>query len=576
MAPIMFTKSLCTALAAAGVEYWVADGEADAAVAHVASQRGWLVLSNDSDFCIFDVPGFVSLSQLWPKEDRLEYTVARRSAVAHTLGLRPEWLCLLASFSGNDYISEASLVSWHTQLGVTEHRDVFLPVAAAIAQLFTQNPELTIKQAAEQLCKRVCSDSSDYEQLMIKISYSIAEYDIDSPAHATTFSNSETVTSLVLDQGRPWPCWLVALLRRGFMGGALLCATQLKWWCTPTVERLASPSVYAISSPLRRAVFTILFPTGGTATEFSRPPAETGFRGQPFPFPSAADAQLPHLEHVAELTPEQLQSVLLRVLGCAPPPAALDPGLWLGMAALVFFLRHSRTKQKVGEVEKMCTMIAVMQSVPTEAELALESCGARPSWWRMEDTAIAHHLSEWHATLACVDALNGVLGQPMGSLSPHKLFGGLAAHRVYKSANELSDPAVCELRALLIDVYTHMSGTVAGADDLQAAAECFTAGNVWEGTLVYDGDIDPSYSVLVTASPANGKAGTGDHTAFGATETVSISMYVRDGAITVAIRDDESMLCGQLDLEQRRIIGMAYSIYGKKKTLEGEFSISLG
>lgn len=38
--------------------------EGDAAVAYTAHSRGWLVLSNDSDFCIFDVPGFIGLNSL--------------------------------------------------------------------------------------------------------------------------------------------------------------------------------------------------------------------------------------------------------------------------------------------------------------------------------------------------------------------------------------------------------------------------------------------------------------------------------------------------------------------------------
>jgi len=57
MAPPLLKQALCQTLMELDVEFWVADEEADAATAHVAKERGWMVLSNDSDFAVFDVPG---------------------------------------------------------------------------------------------------------------------------------------------------------------------------------------------------------------------------------------------------------------------------------------------------------------------------------------------------------------------------------------------------------------------------------------------------------------------------------------------------------------------------------------
>jgi len=57
MAPIMMKQALAQTLLENGIEFWVSDEEADAAIAHEANDRGWLVLSNDSDFVIFESPG---------------------------------------------------------------------------------------------------------------------------------------------------------------------------------------------------------------------------------------------------------------------------------------------------------------------------------------------------------------------------------------------------------------------------------------------------------------------------------------------------------------------------------------
>ena len=62
LAPPMLKQALCQTLRDQNVEYWVSDEEADAAVAHVAYERGWMVLSNDSDFAVFDIPGHTKYS----------------------------------------------------------------------------------------------------------------------------------------------------------------------------------------------------------------------------------------------------------------------------------------------------------------------------------------------------------------------------------------------------------------------------------------------------------------------------------------------------------------------------------
>jgi len=82
--------------------------EADAYLAKLASQYNGYVISNDSDFYIYDIPGYVKLDTLKFKENKdnfyFEAGLYTNNLFTKYLGLPKEALPILATLSGNDYI----------------------------------------------------------------------------------------------------------------------------------------------------------------------------------------------------------------------------------------------------------------------------------------------------------------------------------------------------------------------------------------------------------------------------------------------------------------------------------------
>ena len=84
--------------------------EADAEVASLANAWNCPVLSNDSDFFIFDIKaGYIPLSSLDWKSSRLSAKIFHRRNLASHLRIHPELLPLFASLVGNDYVSSDAL-----------------------------------------------------------------------------------------------------------------------------------------------------------------------------------------------------------------------------------------------------------------------------------------------------------------------------------------------------------------------------------------------------------------------------------------------------------------------------------
>ncbi|KAF9137156.1 Protein asteroid 1 [Mortierella sp. GBA39] len=119
--PLVMEVTLQT-LRALGVELLVCDGEADGLVAQLAMEKSMDVgvdeayaVSKDSDYFIYNTGsstkgGYIPLDSLFVSTDpttgttTVAATVYSQSAIAEHLGIRPHFLPLFASLTGNDYL----------------------------------------------------------------------------------------------------------------------------------------------------------------------------------------------------------------------------------------------------------------------------------------------------------------------------------------------------------------------------------------------------------------------------------------------------------------------------------------
>ncbi len=116
--PVMARQVFVDVLQAARVKVAFADGEADKVVAAMAKMYCCYAVSKDSDFFIFDLPGYIPVDNLDIARSGSVVTAKRflRPKFCAELKLNVTMLPLLASAIGNDYVSDSLLRPFHVSL----------------------------------------------------------------------------------------------------------------------------------------------------------------------------------------------------------------------------------------------------------------------------------------------------------------------------------------------------------------------------------------------------------------------------------------------------------------------------
>ncbi|EDO42657.1 predicted protein [Nematostella vectensis] len=108
--PKLSALVLCQAMRDIGVKFVRIDCEADQEIASLAKKFQCPVLSDDSDFFIFDLPGgFIPLTSLHWHSFPLSTKLYSRQKMADYLQLRPDLMPLFASVLGNDFVSSSAV-----------------------------------------------------------------------------------------------------------------------------------------------------------------------------------------------------------------------------------------------------------------------------------------------------------------------------------------------------------------------------------------------------------------------------------------------------------------------------------
>ena len=174
--------------------------EADPDIASLARDWKCPVLSNDSDFFIFDVKGgFIPLSSF--DVDHLTARIFYRSNLARYFGIREELLPLFASLLGNDYVSWEALKSFNRTIwtlfsdGRRGKEVRFLGVASLLSQFSDSITETKAFEFALELIE----PGESRERLKQAVEYSLQEYTV-TKSNVLNYFRDEAVCSLLRTQ----------------------------------------------------------------------------------------------------------------------------------------------------------------------------------------------------------------------------------------------------------------------------------------------------------------------------------------------------------------------------------------
>ncbi|KAG0717648.1 Protein asteroid [Chionoecetes opilio] len=276
------------------------DFEADLEIAMLAKELGLTVMSNDSDFYMFDVPFIplrsitynkVSIGKKKRSNEMFNYIschLFNREKFCQITGMDPAHFPILATLLGNDYLAFDHFKNFYNHLEavskssrMTTRHNTIKNVLTWLSQQKSNTTEQIINSVvrlctSKNLKKRMRETMENYtdahSNLISLVSKHASKHDLDSTIKencqdkAGTFQDinltnmTAVETSLFCRNGKQLPDWFVLAYRaHRIHHEAADIVTQGYFISPPQVEDKVSASAYLLVEPIVSTIYTMLW-----------------------------------------------------------------------------------------------------------------------------------------------------------------------------------------------------------------------------------------------------------------------------------------------------------------------------
>ncbi|XP_068567693.1 single-strand DNA endonuclease ASTE1 [Cebidichthys violaceus] len=413
-------------------------GEADQEIAALAREWRVPVLSNDSDFYIFDLPaGLLPISHFqWEAAQRssggwsfIPCKSYNTSSFCIFFSLQKQLLPAFAALAGNDYVDlrrTDSSVSW-TQFAQNGRGGV--NSVQNLEGLLHWLRGFHCPQDAFEAALGLMGDLSSErkEELLKNLDLGMEEYQLPScsvtkfftDGRAPPFPAAEEVAGLV-------PVWTRLPLFQARLPQDLLDVLLLNRMSLGTfVDHRDWPSAHRTSRTLRQVMYGLLLGEGGEVTERDRDGLELDFTTvRPCFTETSRDLVLSSLDQV---DPSQRLQVLLEALQVSEGSLShLPPQLRLPVAATCYWLQRAQPPPAEELLKALLLGLSTGDPVRLRAALQIQNHQRRQKL----DLVLAHSFNQWQACLKLGIQLNQLLGFPLPEPRISRLYEGTVVHQL--------------------------------------------------------------------------------------------------------------------------------------------------
>ena len=405
--------------------------EADSEIASLANTWNCPVLSNDSDFLIFDIrEGYIPLSSFDWKSSRLTAKIFHRRDLASHLRIQPELLPMFASLVGNDYVSSDALEPFSHALSRGQYSTNYSSGKEArfarIANMLSTVPDKIVLQMVS---------SYGGVQLRQAVDHSLQEYSITESNLLHYFRNDVISSSLRTQSGREIDEWLLRKFREGqFCTKSMSGLTSRKVLHSFQVENCLEKSANYSSQKLRRFVYGILndaeaYDRRGNVemvVEWDR----EGLTVKPSNVTPYQEGVV-RVSIIPGLDAENRLTVLLNALDSNTCNIKLLSGKFELIAASLRFLKsNAQPALKTNHISAiLCCCIKLEDG---SWKQYMENTSTRMFLSQSFDQQAAQSFAQWQCVLRDAVHLNLVLLEPVETPCIHKTFNGRLAHCLQK------------------------------------------------------------------------------------------------------------------------------------------------
>ena len=413
--PIFAFEVYLEALRQCQVEFHVADGEADPEAVALANRYSCPVLSNDSDYYLFNVEaGYVPLSSFeWESGGPVSPVVGHvylLSNFAKYFDVPVELCHALPVFLGNDFIKSPLL----------GNQGIKADINRLVLHSFTSRAETVVAYLSkfssfDDLHDRLASLPSNGAHLAHRLS---DKFEQSKEKYIIKTSEAElcTSTSLRFQDGAEFPEWLICQHKEGYFSPSLMEVAVLgKTILRVLPDDLKEDTSMTASRPIRQAIYGILkiapssLIASTSITETIR--HQLGLHDDLVDaLPAIGDFKLPSIAEVKTLTPQIQLDIFCAVLEIdATLLQQFEKRWWLVVAVTCYWVKVASPRLNIIKALVLCLF-------DEERSHKLYRCDTNLS--------VLHKCAQWQCI--CLDAmkLNNLLMNPLLFLSLADLFDG--------------------------------------------------------------------------------------------------------------------------------------------------------
>lgn len=436
--PLLSALVFRQALRDTNITFAICDSEADTEVASLAAAWNCPVLSNDSDFFIFDIEaGYIPLSSLHWNSRPLTAKIFYRSKLASRFRIRAELIPLLASLAGNDYVSEDLLADFNGALnrvqtpnhvGKKERR------FAKIASILSKLPSLCSQEEALTCTLETLTSSQGRDRLQQAVEFSLQEYNFKDSNLLRYFEEDLICSSLrTLDGQQEIEEGVLRQFRAGkFSIKYLSSLTGGRNMLRVQVENCAEISANRCSLQLRRLVYGILRDASekdgkrkiAVVQELDR----VGFKVNQSNVEPYIGCSVPCWSLVPYLDSDERCKLLLFTLDSDTADArSLPESLILIASSARYLINHAQPAVEINHLKALlCCWLLLKDNV------CKQSAGTAQTF----DVKAAHSFCQWQCILRDAIGLNFILLEPVPTPCLHEVFSGSLAHFLQRQLNQ--------------------------------------------------------------------------------------------------------------------------------------------
>ena len=368
------------------------------------------------------------------KADQLRASIFKRSKLASYFGIRAELIPLLASFAGNDYVSQDELADFHQALirfqnNESETRfDIIANMLSALPASCNQ------QEALESVLQMISLPQDETSKLKQAVEPSLQEYNIKESNLLDYFRTGEVCSSLRTRSGHEIEQWVLRRFRSGLFSTKFMNSlTSGKCSLPVQVENCVEISANRSSLWLRQFVYGILNDVEEGTKETGNLPAveEWDREGETVKQSNVAPCQegvVPGISHIRDLETTERLKVLLRALDSADTPEieVLPQDMKLFAASLRYLLNNAQPELNMNHLLALLCCCVKLQDDLTEENVKTQSI----------DLRAAHSFCQWQSVLIDAINLNCILREPVLTPHIHKIYNGEMAHSLAEKLNQ--------------------------------------------------------------------------------------------------------------------------------------------